>query len=189
MNHLGTVTIETERLILRRFREEDSEKAYANWMRDEAVTKYLRWPPHPSVEVSRSIIKEWVKAYDEEDFYQWVIEVKAIQEPIGTISVVRQNERVGSMDIGYCIGSKWWHQGIVTEAFKAIIKFLFEEVKVNRIEALHDTNNPNSGKVMRKCGLTYEGTLRQADFNNQGIVDTCIYGIVASDYNKNEHPH
>lgn len=103
-------------------------------------------------------------------------------EPIGTISVVEQNDDLNLVHIGYCIGSKWWHQGITSEAFAAIIPFLFKQVKVNRIEARHDPNNPNSGNVMKKCGLTYEGTLRQADRNNQGIVDVAIYSILAKEY-------
>ena len=68
------------------------------------------------------------------------------------------------------------------EALAALIPFFFEEVGANRIEALHDPNNPNSGKVMAKCGLKYEGTLRQADWSNKGIVDACMYGMLASDY-------
>jgi ribosomal-protein-alanine N-acetyltransferase len=87
--------------------------------------------------------------------------------------------------IGYCIGSKWWGQGITTEAFAGIIPFLFEEVGVNRIESQHDPNNPGSGKVMVKCGLKYEGTLRQADFSNKGIVDASMYSILSSEYYNN----
>lgn len=55
--------------------------------------------------------------------------------------------------IGYCIGRKWWKQGITSEALKAVIDFLFDEVKTNRIEARHDPRNPNSGLVMKKCGM------------------------------------
>ena len=55
-------------------------------------------------------------------------------------------------------------------------------MKVNRIETQHEPDNPNSGKVMKKCGLIYEGTLRQAMYSNQGIVDACVYGILASEY-------
>lgn len=93
-------------------------------------------------------------------------------------------ERTEKLRIGYCIGSKWWHFGFTSEAFFAIIPFFFEEVKVNRIESQHDPENPNSGKVMKKCRLTYEGTLRKSDWSNKGIVDACIYSILASDYFK-----
>lgn len=122
------------------------------------------------------------ESYKNDDFYQWAIVLKEIDEPIGSISVVGKDEKVNSVHIGYCIGRKWWNQGIVTEAFLAVIRFLFEEVKVNRIDARHDTNNPASGRVMEKCGLKYEGTLRQADFNNQGIDDVSVYSILASEY-------
>ena len=96
--------------------------------------------------------------------------------------MVEINEKLGILQVGYCIGSKWWHQGITSEALGAVIPFLFEEVGANRIEARHDPNNPRSGDVMRKCGLKYEGTLRQADYNNQGIVDVCIYGLLRDEY-------
>jgi [ribosomal protein S5]-alanine N-acetyltransferase len=84
--------------------------------------------------------------------------------------------------IGYCIGKKYWNKGITSEALSVLIKFFFEEVGINRIESRHDTNNPNSGKVMEKCGMKYEGLMRQADRNNQGIGDTIYYGILAEDY-------
>jgi len=111
--------------------------------------------------------------------------LKEINEPIGSISVVEKDEKLNIVQIGYCIGTKWWNQGIVTEVFSATIRFLFDEVKVNRIEARHDTNNPRSGRVMVKCGLKYEGTLRQAGFNNKGIVDVSVYSILASEYYAN----
>ena len=85
--------------------------------------------------------------------------------------IVDRNESLNMLHIGYCIGSKWWHQGITSEAFSAIIPYLFEEVGANRIESQHDPCNPHSGNVMKKCGLVYEGTLRQADYSNKGLVD------------------
>jgi [ribosomal protein S5]-alanine N-acetyltransferase len=183
MNHLGTIEIETERLCLRKFLTQDDETAYRNWTSDNQTTAYLRWPTHASLEVTQRVLSDWIASYSRKDFYQWAIVLKALGEPIGTISVVDQNERVNSVHIGYCIGSKWWNQGITTEAFRAIIPYLFNKVKVNRIEAQHDPNNPGSGKVMQKCGLKYEGTLREADFSNKGIVDAAMYSLLASEYN------
>ncbi len=182
MNHLGTKTIETERLILRKFRQNDAEAAFRNWTGDDAVTKYLRWPTHRDLETTQRVINDWVNDSQNGDFYQWAIELKEIGEPIGTISVVGCNEKLDILHIGYCIGSKWWHRGITSEAFAAIIPFLFDEVGANRIESQHDPNNPHSGNVMKKCGLKYEGTLRCADFNNQGIVDACTYSILKEEW-------
>ena len=183
MNHMGTVEIETDRLLLRQFKEEDVSAAFHNWTSDDKVTEYLRWPTHKSIEITKSIMKEWVNLYKNKDFYQWAIIFKEYgDEPIGTISVVNKNEKLNIMHIGYCIGSKWWNRGITSEAFSGIIPYLFEKVKVNRIESQHDPNNPNSGKVMMKCGLKYEGTHRQADFSNKGIVDASMYSLLASEY-------
>lgn len=68
------------------------------------------------------------------------------------------------------------------EAGKAVVKYLFEEVRFNRIAADHDKNNPKSGRVMQKIGMTYEGTLRQAGFCNQGVIDDVWYSILWEEY-------
>lgn len=103
-------------------------------------------------------------------------------EPIGTINVVHMDEKIDMVHIGYCIGKMWWHKGTTSEALKGIIPFLIERVGAKRIESRHDPRNPNSGKVMLKCGLQYEGTLRDADINNQGICDAAVYALLSKDY-------
>lgn len=185
MKHLGTVKLETERLILRRVKSSDAQAMFDNWASDDEVTKYLMWPTHTSIEVSKEVISEWIQNYSDNKIYQWAIVLKENgDEPIGGISVVHMNEDVDMMHIGYCIGRKWWHKGVTSEAFKEVIRFLIEEVGAKRIESRHDSNNPNSGKVMLKCGLEYEGTLRNADRNNQGICNSVMYGLLAEDYYK-----
>lgn len=129
-------------------------------------------------------MNHWIAEYQKPDFYQWAIVLKETNEPIGTISVVDMDERTEKIHIGYCIGSKWWHSGFTSEAFLAVILFFFEQVEVKRIESQHDPENPNSGRVMKKSGLIYEGTLRKADWSNKGIVDACMYAILSSDYFK-----
>ena len=155
---------------------------YKNWVSDPEVTKFLTWPTHPSVEVSRKINASWVASYEKPDYYQWAIVPKELGEPIGSISVVRMNEKAESMEVGYAISRKYWGQGIMTEAFTAVIRYLFEEVGILRVSSRHDPNNPASGKVMQKCGLKYEGTLRQSDWNNQGICDTAHYSILRHEF-------
>lgn len=185
MKHRGTTVIETARLLLRRFSMEDAQAMYANWASDSEVTRYLTWPTHPSAEVSAMVLADWVKAYEQEDCYQWAIVLKTLDEPIGSIAVVRQDERTAMAHIGYCIGRRWWRQGIVTEALQAVMDFLFDEVGFERIEARHDPRNPNSGLVMKKCGMRYEGTMRKADWNNQGICDAVCYALLKAE-RKNE---
>jgi ribosomal-protein-alanine N-acetyltransferase len=153
---------------------------YNNWASDPEVSKFLTWPYHETVETSRKITDNWVDSYEKDDYYQWMIVLKEIDEPIGSIMASTVG-RAQSAHIGYCIGKRWWHQGIMTETLTAVMDFLFDEVGYHRVEAMHDSNNPHSGDVMKKCGMKYEGTLRQADRNNQGICDACYYGLLASE--------
>lgn len=187
LTHKGTKTLETKRLILRRACVEDAVPLFRNWASDPDVTRFLTWPAHESVEVSRLVAESWAAESEKEDYYQWMIVWKEINEPIGSISVVAFDPKVNKAEIGYCIGKNWWGKGIVAEALSAVMDYLFREVGVNRIEARHDVKNPRSGAVMKKCGMAYEGIARQAGRNNQGICDICSYGVLAEDWFKSEH--
>ena len=187
LTHKGTQTIETSRLILRRAVRDDAEPMFRNWASDPEVTKYLTWPTYEKVETAHQILDLWASEYEKPNYYQWMIVLKELGEPIGSISVVRQNDRVEEAEIGYCIGSHWWHKGIMTEALNAVIEYLFKEVGMNRVAARHDPNNPHSGDVMRKCGMKYEGTHRACDRNNQGICDAAQYAILRSEWKKPRH--
>lgn len=187
MKHLGTKRIETDRLLLRPFTVADAEAMFHNWASDPEVTKYLTWPTHDSVEVSSWVLNDWVSHYTEINYYQWAIVPKAGDEPIGSISVVKVDDCAQWVEIGYCIGKQWWRRGYVTEALRALIAFFFEQVGVGRIQARHDSRNQNSGAVMRKCGMVCEGTLRRADWNNQGICDAVVYSILREEYDRKYH--
>lgn len=177
MKHLGTKRIETERLILRQFTMEDAPAMYQNWASDPEVTRFLTWPPHAGIEITKTVLFEWVSSYDETK-YQWCIALKETNEAIGSMGVTHVDESAASMELGYCIGRSYWHNGITSEALMAVMNYLLEEVGVNRIEARHNIKNPNSGKVLKKCGLLYEGTQRSAFRDNTGISDYALYGYV-----------
>ena len=182
MQHLGTKRLETQRLLLRPFTLEDAPAMFENWANDPEVTRYLTWPTHRSVETSREVLADWVTHYGEPAYYQWAIVPKEAGEPIGGISVVHRNDDVGSVHIGYCIGRRWWRQGVTSEALARVLRFFFEEVGALRVDSRHDPHNPGSGAVMAHCGMTREGTMRQADRNNQGICDYTEYGILRDEY-------
>ena len=178
MKHLGTKTIETRRLVLRKFTLSDAEPMYRNWASDPEVTRYLLWPAHESEEETKGILKGWIAAYEKPGKYEWCIELKEIGEAIGSIGVVMVNEKVQSMEVGYCLSCDYWHKGIMSEALSAVVEYLTNEVGARRIQARCDTRNPYSAKVMEKCGLKYEGTAIQAEWNNSGAGDVACYGLV-----------
>ena len=182
MKHCGTQRIETDRLVLREFSLDDAEAMYRNWASDPEVVKYLTWPVHADVDVSKEVLKDWVSSYIQKDYYQWAIVLKENgNDPIGSISAVKVNDDIDMVHIGYCMGRDWWHQGIMSEALQAVMDFFFDEVGANRIESRHDPRNPHSGMVMKKCGMKYEGTMRSSDRNNQGICDASWYALLRSE--------
>ena len=110
MNHCGTQSIETERLALRRFSIDDAEAMYRNWASDPEVTKFLTWPTHTSVEVSRAVLKDWISSYSQSDYYQWAIVLKEHGcDPIGSIAAVHLNDDISWCTLAIALGK---HGGI-----------------------------------------------------------------------------
>lgn len=182
MTHQGTKVLETARLLLRPFRAEDAEAMFRNWASDGEVSRYLTWPPHASPELTRSLTARWEEESRDPAVYQWAVVSKALGEPIGSLSVVHTDPATESMELGYCIGRAWWGQGLMTEAVRAVVAFLFTEVGARRVCARHDVENPASGAVMRRVGMTKEGVLRQSGRNNRGVVDMAVYSILRDEW-------
>ena len=181
MNKTGTQQLETHRLILRRYRPEDAEDMFSNWASDPEVTKFLTWPTHTNVDVTRYVLNDWISHYDDGGFFNWAIELKETGSVIGNIAAVKVFEEAEAAEIGYCMGRAFWGRGIMPEALRAVMDYLFDTVGLNRIEAHHDVNNPKSGRVMEKAGMKREGVRRGGGKNNQGICDVAGYALLRSD--------
>lgn len=184
--HKGTQTINTNRLSLRKFKIDDAHNMFKNWVSDREVSKFLSWKPHENVEFTKILLTQWVSESENNNVYNWAIELKEIGEVIGSICVVTLNEDYYSCEIGYCISRKYWGSGITSEALTGVIDYLFSEVGVNRIEAKFDTNNAASGKVMIKSGMTYEGTLRQIKVRNDMFYNLAVYSILRDEWLENK---
>lgn len=177
MKHCGTRQLETERLILRRFEIDDALPMFENWASDPEVSRYTTWLPHESVEVTRALIAEWMQRYDEPDYYNWVMVLKATGEVIGNISVVRTDDAAGECELGYCMTRRLWGRGYMPEAARAVAGCLFESVGARRVVAKHDVDNPKSGRVMQKLGMTRLGVYEKIFQSNRGPRDAVRYAI------------
>ena len=183
MEHKSTVELNSERLRLRRLNVDDASAMFYNWANDDKVTKHMTWYTYKEENEAVVTLTSWSERYADPKFYCWGIEIKESNTLIGTISIVDCNEKLSSVEVGYCIGFNWWNQGYMTEALSAVIKFMFEEVKVDIIRAQHDVANPNSGKVMQKCNMKYEGILRHAAVTSEKkICDLVSYSIMKDEY-------
>ena len=182
LTHKGTQIIKTERLILRKFTVDDYRDMFNNWASDERVTKYLTWSPHRSPQETRQLLEGWCGAYERDNAYNWVMEFDG--KAIGNISVVTLSDKSEYAELGYCMGYNFWNKGLMTEAARAVINFLFTEVGVHRVGIAHAVKNPASGRVAQKCGLTFEGTKRECFKSSTGeFLDISYYGILAQEWN------
>ena len=182
MNSTGTRVLQSHRLILRPFRMDDADAMFANWASDPEVTRYLTWPAHRGKDVTEALLREWISRYSDGLFFNWAVEWSATGQVIGNISVVALNEETESAEIGYCLGKAFWGQGIMPEALRTVMGYLFDVVGVRRVCAGHDRNNPKSGRVMEKAGMKQEGILRGAGKNNQGICDMVLYAMMRDEW-------
>lgn len=181
LTHKGTQELHTERLKLRRFVLSDAKDMYQNYATDARVTKFLSWTPYESLADVERFLSYTIDEYIYPHVYHWAIEVN--DEVIGSISTISVDHKNCSCEIGYCISYDYWNQGITSEALSAVMQFLFHEVGMHRIMAKHDVENPASGKVMEKCNMTYEGTLRQHYLRHDGTYsDSLIYSILEHEF-------
>ncbi len=183
MRHTGTIALETERLILRRFTAEDAAPMFENWAADPDVTKYLPWKEYSRADDVRAYLKGLEEKYLSPDFYDWCIVWKENGEPIGSAGAVSVNDRLRSFSVGYCLSKKYWGRGIIPEAVNAVLKHFFETVGAARVSGAHFVDNPKSGRVLAKCGFKEEGLLRKNALDNAGnFVDVKLYALTDDDY-------
>ena len=147
---MNTPMLETERLILRKFSEEDLHALFLI-LKDGEVNKFLPWYPMKSLEETKRFYEErYASKYAQQQAYAYAICLKEDNFPIGYIKVDMEEHH----DLGYGLRKEFWHRGIVTEAGKAVV----EQVKrdgLPYITATHDQKNPRSGNVMKKLGMKY----------------------------------
>lgn len=192
MTHKGTVFLETERIILRRFILSDLEPMFCNVWSNFDVWKWTNYEPMNSIDdvltLNNIFTDYWFAKYEKSDYYNWAIQLRSSGEVIGRLRGINPNDRICQIELAYELGQNWWNQGLMTEAVNTIIGFFIKEVGFNRIYAAHAHGNPASGKVMQKCELIYEGTARQMCKCNNGVFDMINYAILADDYfNRNDN--
>lgn len=178
MNDLGTITLETERLVLRKFKIEDSKDVYNNWATDSLCNRYLSWDLHKNIDETKNIIQKWIDEYDKGS-YNWIVELKESKEVIGAISAVHIYKKDLNCEIGYCYGSKYWGKGYATEALRRVIDFFLNDCNLYLVEARHISGNPASGRVMEKAGMKKDAVLKNRRINKytQQLNDLIVYSI------------
>ncbi|MFS0750026.1 GNAT family N-acetyltransferase [Oceanobacillus sp. 1P07AA] len=170
---IASKIIETERLTLRPFTLEDAEDV-AKLCDNYNLYKTTLNIPHPYTLESA---KGWISSHEqnrrEDTLYQFAITDKDSGELYGSISLSNRKSHQNG-EIAYWLGEEFWGRGFVTEASKAMIQFAFEEMNFHRVFAYHLKINPASGRVMEKCGMTYEGTQKDHIYKDEAFHDYTV---------------
>lgn len=177
MMELGTIRLETPRLILRKFTLGDAVEMFENWASDDEVTKFLVWPTHASLETSQEVIQAWLNDYQDLRQYIWCIELKDNHQAVGSIGVVGRGPDQGSLEIGYCLSRSYWGLGLMSEALSAVADLLLKQVRAARLEARIDQRNFKSESVLKKCGFNFDRVEVGGGQNNLGPYDAWIYRL------------
>ncbi len=175
-----SIKFETERFVLRKFQSGDAKNMFDNYASKDVVTKYLSWKSHGAVEDTEGFLNNVVLPdYNNEYVYRWAIVWKETNEVIGCIDVVNMNGERTRAELGWVLSDEFWGRGIMPEAARLVIKYLFDE-GFARIQAFHNVENKKSGRVMQKVGMTLEATMKNYSTDNEGnVIDVDMYSITS----------
>ncbi len=173
--------LETDRLLLRKVSLGDVRDIYAYGSNKE-VSKYVTWETHQSLDETLAFVEYIISRYESNYLAPWAIEWKDQQRMIGTIDFVSWDTQQHIAEIGYVISQDYWGKGIVTEAVKEVIKFGFNRMDLERIQAKCLVENIGSARVMEKAGMMFEGILRKAVYGKGQHWDVKIYSILREEF-------
>ena len=160
MRHLGTILIETDRLILRQCKESDYKDSYKYCCSDPELCRLQGFDVHKSDETTRRSFKEKEEQYKvDNSFYEWAIIRKEDNQFMGEIALVHYNEKTNEIELGYHLGKTFRGQGYMQEALDAIIRFAFEKLDINQVYALILNDNTSSQKIVTSNNLEYSKTI------------------------------
>lgn len=163
--------IETERLILRPLTLDDAEDVF-KWAGDERVAKYMIYPCHKNIEVT----KDWLKSLQEfkEGNFDWGFVLKESGQLVGSGGVYYKEDEK-AWNFGYNIAFDYWNKGYTTEAAKAMIKYAYENFGARDFISVHAVDNPASGRVMEKCGLKFSHYGEYSKFDGSATFKAKFY--------------
>lgn len=138
--------------------------------------------PHPySKEAAQEFVDRVQEQWSADEAYVFAITDSAAADFVGCMGIHPEATH-NSATVGYWIGKPYWGRGFATAALRLLIRFGFERLQLNRIEAGHLKHNAASGRVMQKAGMRCEGTRRGSQLHRGEYKDAVWYAIIREDY-------
>lgn len=179
MGKVRVPRLETERLVLRRWEKKDAVQLY-EYARNPHVGLPAGWKPHDSVRESRMIIDRLFRTN-----VTWALVDRVTGRVIGSIGLEPDKFRtnIRSRELGYSLAEEYWGRGLMTEAARRVIRYSFEEMKLEALMIRTGSGNHRSQSVIGKCGFAFEGTLHRASRIFDGTVrDARVYSMLREEY-------
>ena len=178
---LPTPTLHTARLLLRPVTSTDADALFA--MHSSAhVLRYWDAPPWSDRARAERFIEACQRMADEGSGARLAIDRVYDNAFVGWCSLTRWNPDYRSASMGYCLDGPAWGHGYATEAGRALLRWAFDTLDLNRVQAETDTRNTASARVLEKLGFVREGTLREDCIVNGEVSDSWVYGLIRRDW-------
>lgn len=163
----------------------DADEFYAVIDRNrEYLGEWLDFIPETTgVEVTRGVIERWQKSAQEESAFNFVIEYRG--KIVGSAGFSRLKEPRRRSELGYWLAEEMQGRGIMTGCCRAMLKHLFEERNLNRVEIRIAVSNKKSRAIPERLGFTQEGVLRQTGYHGDDYSDMAVYSMLAREYSGN----
>lgn len=160
--------LQTKRLILRPWCEDDAEYLY-RYASDSEVGPPAGWPPHTDVDNSREIIRTVLSAPE-----TYAVCLKEDGNPIGCVGLHRNDlaEQDDEYELGYWLGKPFWGRGLIPEASRELLRYAFENLGMNRIWCGYYDGNIKSRRVQEKLGFVYHHTTEGLEVSLLGEIRT-----------------
>jgi ribosomal-protein-alanine N-acetyltransferase len=169
--------LETERFLLRPIEISDAKDVYHYFSQDE-VTKYYDLNTFKDIREAKVLIENWQKRYHKKEGLRWGIATKEDNKIIGSCGYHNWEKEHFKAEVGFEVTPEFWRKGVMTEVLEPVLRYGFEAMELNRIEALYDPENLASKKTLEKAGFVYEGVLRQSAFEKGYFCDAAICSLL-----------
>lgn len=174
-------TMETKQLILRKIEPEDAKDLF-EFLSDVSVNQYMIHNPFENIVQVQRLINGMQQSFESKQKIRWGIAKKDAKKIIGYCDYHTFDESNLIGEISFCLARGYWGQGIMNEAIRTIVRFGFEKLQLNRVEAKTMSQNTGSFKVLEKAGFQKEGLIRHGLLKNDTFYDLYLYSILKNDY-------
>jgi RimJ/RimL family protein N-acetyltransferase len=175
------LTIETNRLLLRKFKLTDADKVTDVCNNYNIFINTLSLP-YPYTKDSAIT---WIECHEEnfenDKFYEFAICDKLTGELYGSMAL-SNNKKYKNGELAYMIGEPYWNKGFGTEAAQAMIRWAFDHKSYHKVYARYFVSNPASGRIMEKVGMKKEGLLKDQVIKEGQFMDLVYYGMINPKY-------